>query len=71
MLVWWEQSGPFMGNCGDPYALVLVGKIKSLNKPPGTSNPLLHMQESIIEIEQVLFSKKLENSSITLKSILN
>ena len=55
---WWSESGPFIGLCGEPYALVFKGHIKSIKETPIHTNTYTS-QKGSISIEEVLYSTTL------------
>lgn len=50
---WWEESGPFIGYCGEEYALVFIGTVIDLKVPTNEAAPLYISQKGTIELEKV------------------
>ncbi|WP_160112057.1 hypothetical protein [Aquimarina sp. AU58] len=59
---WWPQSGPFIGNCGDKYALVFLGTIQHIDDPVQNDDMLYTSQRGIIDIDEVLTSRTLKKN---------
>ncbi|WP_035096347.1 hypothetical protein [Aquimarina megaterium] len=59
---WWPQSGPFIGNCGDTYALVFLGTIQHIDDPIKNDDMLYTSQRGIIDIDEVLTSRILKKN---------
>ncbi|PKA98410.1 hypothetical protein B0O79_2096 [Flavobacteriaceae bacterium MAR_2009_75] len=51
---WWEESGPFIGYCGENYSLVFVGTITDLETENKDAGPLYHSKRGTIALEKVL-----------------
>ena len=64
---WWPESGPFIGNCGEKYSLVFLGIITDINKEVKNKNYIT--QEGSIQIENVLMSRKLEDTEYSTQEI--
>ncbi|WP_299435731.1 hypothetical protein [uncultured Aquimarina sp.] len=58
---WWLQSGPFIGNCGEKYSLVVLGTIDEIYKK--TEQERYVSQTGIIKIDEVLIAGNLENKT--------
>lgn len=50
---WWEDSGPFIGDCGEEYALVFAGTLVDLKFPTKEAAPLYTSQKGTIALERV------------------
>lgn len=59
---WWSQSGPFIGHCGDAYALVFLGTIRHIDNPVENDDMLYTSQRGIIDIDEVLTSRILKKN---------
>ncbi len=57
---WWPQSGPFIGHCGDKYALVFLGTVQHIDNPIKDNDVLYTSQEGSIKIDEVLTSRSLK-----------
>ncbi|WP_299220259.1 hypothetical protein [uncultured Aquimarina sp.] len=57
---WWPQSGPFIGMCGQRYAMVFTGVITKIDISEKEPEALYTSQKGIIEIEQILTVRHLE-----------
>ena len=51
---WWTDSGPFIGMCGEKYALVFLGRVTRIHAPIQDSTSLYIPQEGLIEILEIL-----------------
>ena len=51
---WWEESGPFIGYCGENYSLVFAGMITDLEIENKDAGPLYHSKRGTIAVEKVL-----------------
>ncbi|GAA4276717.1 hypothetical protein [Aquimarina mytili] len=68
---WWPHSGPFIGICGDRYALVFTGEINKINKPKKESHLLVSSHKMIIEIEEILTVRNLEKNKYQQQQLLS
>lgn len=59
---WWPQSGPFIGHCGDKYALVFLGTIQHIDKPIEDDDRAYTSQKGSIKIDEVLTSRGLKKN---------
>jgi len=57
---WWEESGPFIGYCGEEYALVFMGTVSHLESPTNEAAPLYRSQKGVIALEKVFKIKNPE-----------
>ncbi|RZS99547.1 hypothetical protein [Aquimarina brevivitae] len=53
---WWNQTGPFIGNCGEKYGLVVLGTITDLQHSIQKKN--YHFKKGLIRIDSVLYDQK-------------
>ncbi len=60
---WWSEAGPFIGLCGDKYALVVVGEITTINSASETQNDGHVKQEGVIKIHEVMVNQQLPKQS--------
>ncbi len=60
---WWPQSGPFIGHCGDKYALVFLGTVQHIDKPIKDDDMLYIPQEGSIKIDEVLTFRSLKKKT--------
>ncbi len=60
---WRDDSGPFIGYCGEEYALVFTGSLNYLEKPTNEAAPLYTSQKGIIEVEKVFKIKDPESDA--------
>lgn len=51
---WWPESGPFIGTCGIPYALVFTGLVQSMGASETAPTGLYSSKPGVIEIEEIL-----------------
>ncbi len=58
---WWPYSGPFIGACGNKYALVFLGVVAEINTPVIDTTVSYIPQTGVIEITQILKKENLEN----------
>lgn len=60
---WWPQGGPFIGNCGEPYAIVFTGTLVKLQEPLKQQNEketLYIPQWGVIKIHEVFTKRQLQ-----------
>ncbi|NMH89359.1 hypothetical protein [Flavivirga algicola] len=57
---WWGNSGPFIGSCGDKYALAFLGVVTQIDSPNKDASLLYTPQNGIIEIVEILKKERLE-----------
>ncbi|SHI53469.1 hypothetical protein [Pseudozobellia thermophila] len=50
---WWEESGPFIGYCGEDYSLAFAGTITDLENPTHDPGPLYTSQWGTIALDRV------------------
>ena len=53
---WWDQTGPFIGNCGEKYGAVFLGKLVHLQQPIEKKN--YRSKKGLIQIDSVLYNQK-------------
>ncbi|MFD2604480.1 hypothetical protein ACFSSG_03220 [Euzebyella marina] len=52
---WWDEAGPFIGYCGEPYSLVFTGVLTHLEAADEKAGPLYTSQKGVIQLEKVLY----------------
>ncbi|WP_298474779.1 hypothetical protein [uncultured Maribacter sp.] len=62
---WWPESGPFIGQCGEEFALAFLGSVTNIENPSDIAGPLYTSQEGIIQIENVFKIKDLGDNKYT------
>lgn len=57
---WWTNSGPFIGLCGDKYALVFLGTMTEIAIPVNQTSSSYVPQIGVIQITEILKKENLE-----------
>ncbi|WP_103069157.1 hypothetical protein [Aquimarina sediminis] len=67
---WWPQSGPFVGYCGDEYALVFLGTVQFIDIPAKDSTSVVVSQQGGIQINEVLAVRDLKKNRYMNQNLL-
>lgn len=62
---WWNNSGPFIGACGEHYSLAFTGVIKQVDTPIIDSSLLYIPQKGVVKIHTILKANKNFNKEYT------
>ncbi len=56
---WWPQAGPFIGLCGDQYAVAFLGTVTKIGRVANDKNQTHPTQHGTINIDEILFTNQL------------